>query len=151
MGLKGLDGTRANMVNQVGATYSFLIGDNGQKLGLLGAVVSTWKGDWSNYRVYNSSSGTYGDGSEGRNVWRAYSTYNWLGDYSRYRSDGTMTFSDADRFDFNPSSSNVRWKETSTVHRYDHFSTPLATSAVPERKALRLYSSLRMGYADVSE
>lgn len=146
MGLKGFDSSNKNMVSQSGSGYKYLLNANGQPLGVIEAHARKWKNDWNNYRVYNSSSDSYADAAEGPSIWRMYSNYTWLGDFSRYNADGYRAFVENDRFDFNPASPNGGWKQVSIQDRYDHFSMPLTTSMISGTESGKISSSLKIGY-----
>jgi hypothetical protein len=148
MGLKGFDVAHKNMLSQNAAFYAYMLDKNNRVLGLLGAGVQTWKDNWDNYRVYNATSLSYGNGSEGPKIWRKHVDYVWLGDYSRYRSDGSRLFTEADKFDFNPASANLLWKKMSSVDRYDHYSMPLTLLQTPGGDASGINYAVKMGYGD---
>jgi hypothetical protein len=128
MGLKGFDINNKNMLGQTAAEYAYRVDDTGNILASLGGSVTRWKSAWNNYRVYNSSTGVFDDGTEGPDVWRKHDSFQFLGDYSKLRSDGLLTYLASDRFDFNPASANAGWRKTGSIDRYDHNSYVLQTT-----------------------
>lgn len=139
MGNKSLNPAHKHMLTQEAATYVYRSDAYGNQLSLLGATAQTWKKTWANYRVYNSGSQIFSDGTEGVDVWRKGAAYVWKGDYSRLKSDGTMLFTGSDEFNF--SGSNALWQYVGEAVRYDHHSMPL------ESKDLNnMFSSTKMGY-----
>lgn len=143
LGPKPLNGSNKNMMSQIAGEYAYLVDGNGDKLGLLGASVQTWKNDWDNYRIFNSSTETFGQNSEGDPVWRKNAYYVWRGDYSRLRTDGSQNFSPSDKFNFTAGSSNQGWEYVGETKRYDHFSMPLEFT---DRN--NISTSSKMGYND---
>lgn len=139
MGNKSLNPAHKNMLSQQTATYTYRSDAYGNQISLLGATAQLWKKTWTNYRVYDTGTQTFSDGSEGADVWRKGAAYAWKGDYSRMRPDGTMTFNPSDEYNF--SGSNPMWQYLGEPARYDHFSMTL------ESKDLNnVYAATKMGY-----
>lgn len=136
---KALSISNKNMLSQVAAEYTYLLDNNGNEVGLLGASVQTWKKDWNNYRIYTD--GTYTQGLEGDPIWRKSASYVWRGDYSRLRPDGSQTFSASDKFNFNSVGSNPGWEYVGEPLRYDHYSMTLES-----KDRNNIYASSKMGY-----
>jgi hypothetical protein len=141
MGDKSLSATNKHMLSQDAAEYTYNVDASGNNIGLVQASVQTWKSDWGNYRVFNA--GAYQDNSEGANVWRKSTGYFYQGNYGRRQADGTMSFSDTDKFDFTASAANTGWKKSGEIGRYDHFSMPLESIDMN-----KIRSSVKMGYGD---
>ena len=112
----------AHMLSQTTAQYAYRLNNNGQKIGLLGAGVQTWKPDWSNYREVNSA-GTYQDSDqEQHQTWRKHENYVWRGEPGALQKDGTYALSS---FNADFWTSKTGWQYQGEVTRYDHYAMPL--------------------------
>lgn len=112
----------AHMLSQTAAQYAYRLDDNGQKIGLLGAGVQTWKADWNNYREVNSA-GTYQDSDqEQHQTWRKHENYVWRGEPGALQPDGTYALSS---FNADFWTSKTGWQYQGAVTRYDHYAMPL--------------------------
>jgi hypothetical protein len=140
-GPKAFNLSNKNMLMQTAEEYTYLLDQDENEVGLLGASAQTWKKDWNTYRVYNSVTGTYTDGGEGDPVWRKGAAYVWRGDYVRLRDDGTQDFATTDKFDFNDLGSNPGWEYVGEPVRYDHYSMPLES-----KDRNNIHASSKMGY-----
>jgi hypothetical protein len=141
MASKALSISNKNMLSQVAGSYTYQTDPAGNILGLISANAQTWRKDWDNYRIYNSSGTTFNEGPEGAGIWRTGSSYSWIGDYSRLQPDGTMSFSVSDQFNFAPGASNLRWLYRGENLRFDHFGMPLETKDMNN-----ICTAVKMGY-----
>jgi hypothetical protein len=140
-GPKASNSANKNMVTANAAEYTYLLGPTGNELGLVSAQAQTWKKNWE-YRDLNSAGTSYVSNTNGP-AWRKGDVYSYYGNYARLRSDGTLSFSTADEFNFSSGASNSGWKLMGGTTRYDHFSMPLERT---DQNNIR-YSVL-MGYGD---
>lgn len=124
MGSKAGNIQNKNMLTQDGATYNYQLASDGAVLGLLSGEVQTWNKSWS-YRNLNTSQTGYEDPVVINDVWRIQKSYVYKGTYSDLRSDGTLTFSSANEFNFSNPESNPKWQHVSEITRYDHYSATL--------------------------
>lgn len=138
---KAFDSNNKNMLSQNAAQYSYLLDAAGNEVGLLGASAQTWKKDWATYRVFNSGTGTFSDGTESDQIWRKGPSYVWKGDYGRLRTDGTQTFAVGDKYNFTSGAPNTGWQYVGEVLRYDHYNMPLEA-----RDLNNIRSISKMGY-----
>lgn len=135
-----------NILNEIVASYSFKSNAAGASLGLFAASVQTWKKDWANYRIYNSGTQTFSDGTEDAQVWRKNASYIFKGNYLKLQADGTLSFIAADEYNFTTGASNPLWQYVGESERFDHFSMPL------QRKDVNgIYSSVKMSYDNQSK
>ncbi|MBL7853226.1 MAG: hypothetical protein JNL17_02435 [Cyclobacteriaceae bacterium] len=128
-GPKATNPANKNMVSAEGATYTYLLNQNGAQVGLIGASAQTWQKTWNNHRILNGSSEYVDQGTDPHPVWRKSAAYTFVGDYARLRSDGSLTFGVADQFNFsNPTpAGNPGWQYLGETKRYDRYSMPLET------------------------
>lgn len=141
LGPRALNETNKNMLSQVAMTESYRTTSTGNPVGLVSAQVTTWNKTWSNYRVYNSGTQTYGDASEGADVWRKGQSYVFKGNYARKNADGTLSYLSSDNFNFAQGASNPLWQYGGEYERFDHYGMPLQTKDINS-----IYSSTKMGY-----
>ncbi|HNP19913.1 MAG TPA: hypothetical protein PKL31_15855, partial [Fulvivirga sp.] len=124
MGFKQEDRNNLHMVAGTVATYVYKLNSAGVKTGLIGAATQTWRKDWDNYRMVNSS-GDYEDVDNGYPRWRKSASYVYQGQPTDLKSDGTLTFNDAvNKFDFN-GAENTGWLKSNELLRFDNYSMPL--------------------------
>jgi len=120
MGPAGVAPGNKNMLAQSTASYVYKV--MGGQLYPVAASVQTWKSDWDNYRVFNTTANRYEGQSEGPPVWRASSSSVWDG--RQLNADGTL----AGFVDYNWSGpSDPKWVKTGEMLRYDHYSMPLSS------------------------
>lgn len=143
MGDKTSDVTRKNMLMVPAANYVYRVDKHGNTLGLMGASATTWKKNWTNYRVYNSGPQTFSDAddTDGKNVWRMSGNYFYKGTYSSLRSDGTLAFTSANDFNFADPGASTGWQYVGENTRYDHFSTSLES-----KDKDNIYAAAKFGY-----
>jgi len=141
LGPRALNESNKNMLSQVVGTYSYRTDAGGNVLGLTSASITNWNKAWNNYRVYNSTTQTYADNTEGADVWRKGKSYVFKGDYSRKNPDGTLSFSATDDFNFTTGASNLLWQYTGEFEKFDHYGMPLQTKDMKS-----IYSTTRLGY-----
>jgi len=123
-----------NMLGHEAATYTYLLDDSNDAVGLLHATAQTWNENWS-YR--SLSGGTYNDLLPQSDVWRKHKTFVYKGSYGDLRTDGSLNFTSLNEFDFS-SATNSNWQNTNEITRYDHYSETL------EGKDLKgIYSSAK--------
>lgn len=148
MGSSMVNAANANMMSQQVATYQYKLSSTGNREGLIGAGSTTWRKDWTNYRVPDNN-GDYVDTDNGHDSWRKAEGFVYLGEPADLQSDGTLTFTDVtDRFDFTAGAANTGWLYTGELLRFDNYSMPVEskdrnnihttvkTDATHERKAL---------------
>lgn len=146
LGLKGTDVTKKNMLGAIAAAYTYRVDNFNNSLGLLNAEVQTWRSDWTNYRHFNGTE--YEDfndaASQANPVWRKGATFFYKGDLSKYNTEeGVFNFTQSNKFNFAPNSSNPGWHYVGEVTKFDHFGMPL--SAVDYNG---FPAAVRMGYDD---
>jgi hypothetical protein len=137
-GSKAVSLNNKNQMAVDAATYTYLVTPLNQVLGLLSAEATTFKKDWNNYRVYNSSTGLFENQAEGPPVWREDKSYAWLGNNAKLKSDGTFNFTASDEFKFAANSLNPGWKLLSENVRVNHSSSSL------ESKDYKGFSSINI-------
>ncbi len=136
MGPKAENAAHKNMLSQVAANYLYKKDATGN-LTPVSVGVQTWKGDWTNYRVYDPTKEKYVYGSEGPEVWRAHESWSWDG--RELNPDGTLkNFVD---FDWTKTNLDNRWLKTGEVVQFDHYSTPLMSKDLNGN-----YTSTKLGY-----
>jgi hypothetical protein len=116
MGSKVTNPSYPNMLTQEAASYTYLLDNLDNEVGVLGAGAQTWNKTW-NYRHYVN--GTYTDVQEA-GIWRKHQTYSWNGELN---SNGTYKSPFAE-FDFNGSNSS-NWIKSNEISRYSHYSVPM--------------------------
>lgn len=141
MGSKALDPDNRNLMVANAQTYYYVYNKLGQRK-LLGSTVMTWGKD-QYYRGYNSNTSGYDDQQLTsstqlyKNTWLPKATYVWKSDVEE---NGVVSGTFAD-FNFNSTSNDQRWKKTSVINLYDHYSHVLETADINGEK-----SSLSYGY-----
>jgi hypothetical protein len=144
MGVKSYLDANKNMLSQTGETYKWTVDGNNAPLELISAQVNTWSDAMTSYDINGAPysqqlSDILGD------VWRMQSTYSWMpSSFTVSTTDGLTPYSSF--VDFNwatPSSSNVNWKNTSTITRYDVYSKALEASDINGN-----YTATKMDYGD---
>jgi hypothetical protein len=147
MGLKAMDIANKNMLSQAAATYSYKLNNASAIIGLVGAQGQTWSNAWANYRAYDGTTSKYKDfndaTSEASPVWRMNESYTYRGSINQLRSDGTLTFGEADKYSFTAGAQNIGWSKMGQVERYDHYGMP-----VESKDQNNIYSSVKMGYEE---
>jgi hypothetical protein len=141
MGLKIGNDNNKNMLTQVAETYRWKVDGSNNKLGLVSAQATTWTDQFS---VIDPSGNSYTQNwiLPNGDVWRTQSTYDWLS--SAQTTDGTTPVTSFNDFNFTaPGSSDLNWKNTSTVTLYDVYSKPLEQVDINGA-----YSATHMNYDD---
>jgi hypothetical protein len=142
MGPKGLNSGNKNMLTQLAARYVYRLDASNDIAGLMNAQVTTWKSNWSNYRVYNATTGLYESKADGPAVWRNDSQYGFYGTYNDYdATDGFYKYNASNRYNFG--ASNPLWKKLGTTTIYDHYSAPVESYDFDQ-----INSMVKMGYGD---
>ena len=123
MGSKLDDITNKNMLTQKGMSRTYMKVSNDWKL--TGVGVTTWNNNWSYRNISgNQNSPTNSD----EKIWRKHRIYYWDGDRD---ADGAyMDFDESNDDGFNwgvgaNQNSSSKWKPTSEITRYNHYSTPI--------------------------
>jgi len=124
MGPKSISESNSHMLGAEAATYVYKLNASDVKIGLIGASVQTWKKDWSSYREANVSTGVYANVNNGAPRWRKHAGYLWQGDAADLQDDGTLSFSEADRFNFS-AGTHTGWQYGGEVTRFDVHSLPV--------------------------
>jgi hypothetical protein len=126
MGSKVDDITNKNMLSQQAASYTYLLDEANNTEKVIGASISTWNNDWT-YRDQSGIETTPTNDVE--KIWRKHKSFIWDGELD---SDGAYVgFDDKtdDGFvwEFIPGlkPAPTKWKQTSEITRYDHYSAPL--------------------------
>jgi hypothetical protein len=133
-----------NMLSQNRATYLYKLDPFGSRTGLIAATANVWKKDWDKYRILDVNN-NYIDSPDATvpQVWRMSDVYSWRGNYARMLTDGSQSYSNADKFNFSSIGSNTMWKKVNSKVRYNHFSTLLESKDINE-----IYTSAKLGYND---
>jgi hypothetical protein len=144
MGLKSYNGNYKNMLTQIAETYKWKVDATNTPLGLISASVSTWS---DNMNIYDPNGTSYvqNNAYTTGDVWRPQSTYKWMPTSSTVSStDGLTPLSSFVDFNWTtPSSSNVNWKNTSSITRYDVYSKALEATDVNGN-----YAATKLDYGD---
>ncbi|NQY01066.1 MAG: RHS repeat protein, partial [Flavobacteriaceae bacterium] len=123
MGSKLDDITNKNMLTQQAMSRTYMKVSNDWKL--TGVGITTWNNNWSYRNISgNQNSPTNSD----EKIWRKHRIYYWDGDRD---ADGAyMDFDESNDDGFNwgvgaNQNSSSKWKPTSEITRYNHYSTPI--------------------------
>ncbi len=142
MGLKSITANDKNMLTQTAETYLWKVDGSNNKVGLVGAAVTTWSdqivamGTDGSMNTQNSAGGSNGD------VWRQQSTYDWLP--TTATTDGLTLPANFSDFNFGtPSSSDSRWVRSSNITLYDVYSKSLEGQDVNNN-----YSATHLNYGE---
>ncbi len=142
MGSKVDDNTNRNMLTQQAANYTYLIDESNNTEKLISAGITTWNNDWA----YRDQTGVETSPTlDNEKNWRKHKTYLWKGDVDA--NDGTyigFNQNNDDGFNwglgYDVIQTNPKWKNVSTITRYDHYSTPLEVRDINNN-----YTSTKMG------
>jgi len=111
-----------NMLSQTAAEYSYIL-DNGVWKET-GVGITTWNNIWS----YKDIGGNTSNPASEVGVWRKHKTYIWNGIkdsngiFTNYNNNNT---DDDFVWGVGLSQTNLKWKQTSEITLYNHYSTPL--------------------------
>lgn len=143
MGVKSYNDQWKNMLTQTAETYKIKVDGSNNPLELMSATVNTWTDGMTTYDPNGNSyvqNVPYND-----DVWRMQSTYDWKpSNFTVSTLDGLTPWGSFVDFNWtNPSSSNVNWKNTSTITRYDVYSKALEATDINGN-----YAATKMDYGD---
>lgn len=133
MGSKVDDINNKNMLSQTAATYSYLSNAAGA-LQITGVGITTWNNEW----LYQDHGGyittTINDKEK---IWRKHKSYTWNGtrDVNGFFSTAFTLPEDGFVWGVGLPQTNSRWKQTSEITLYDHYSKPLEVKDINNNKA----------------
>jgi hypothetical protein len=153
MDSKVMNSSNRNMVSQRAVKMVFRLDASNARTGLIDAKAVTYKSDWANYRVWDNAQQKFVNSADPSlpAIIRANQEFTYKGIASSLNPDGTHVFNlSTDGFNFThvPNNQttigdNPKWKNTSTVKRYDHYSEPLENMGITG-----IHSAKKMGYLD---
>jgi YD repeat-containing protein len=134
MGSKVDDINNRNMLSQTAATYSYIQDAGNWKV--TGVGITTWNNEW----VYQDVGGNNSDPNletAKEKIWRKHKSYIWNGvkdnngiflNYNDTNDDGFV-------WGVGQPQVNLKWKQTSEITLYDHYSMPLEVKDINGNKA----------------
>ncbi|WP_420574986.1 hypothetical protein [Kordia sp.] len=137
MGSKVDDPLNKNMLAQQAMSKTYIKADDGLWKET-GVGITTWSNQWK-YVTYDGALETP---SSEEDVWRKHKNYVWEGTLN---DDGTYNgfMGEDDNFDWSIGSwplgtdqTNPKWKNISTITRYDHYSMPLEVKDINDNYAI---------------
>ncbi|WP_288882445.1 hypothetical protein [Pedobacter panaciterrae] len=139
MGLKTFGGTNKHMLAQETASYRYKVDAANQKLGLIGANVSTWAVDVPVLDPVGTAIVQNNASTNGK-IWRKKEIYSWMP--AGQSANGITPMGSVTAFDWTtPGSSGVGWLKISENTLFDVYSKPLE-----DKNMNNLYSAMRMGF-----
>ncbi|MFC5044453.1 hypothetical protein ACFSTE_14885 [Aquimarina hainanensis] len=125
MGAKADNLTNKNMLSQQALSLAQIKVGNEWKT--IGAGITTWSNDWLYMNTQEEITEPLVEGTQ--KIWRKHAVYTWKGDIDANGAYVNYQGID-DNFKWTEAQTNPKWVKTSSIDRYDHYSTPLQTSDI---------------------
>lgn len=132
MGSKADNINNKNMLSQTAATYSYIL--DGIAWKVTGVGITTWSSTWNYQDLVGDITSPVVIKEK---IWRKHKTYTWDG--TRLANGILSNFNEANEDGFvwgvGQAQTNPKWKQTSEITLYDHYSNPLEFKDINNNKA----------------
>lgn len=142
MGSKVDNLSNKNMLSQTAANYSYILDKATSTWKETGVGITTWSNIWT-YKDIAGTSATPSAANE--KIWRKHKSYVWNGvkDVNGIFTNYTSVTDDGFVWGVGLPQTNIKWKQTSEITLYDHYSSPLEMKDINGN-----YASSKMGDND---
>ncbi|MFY0482514.1 hypothetical protein ACI6PS_07895 [Flavobacterium sp. PLA-1-15] len=132
MGSKVDNINNRNMLSQTATTYSYIQDAGSWKV--TGVGITTWSNIWSYQNIVGDVSSPTADKEK---IWRQHKSYVWNGvkDANGIFSGYNDTNEDGFVWGVGQPQTNSKWKQTSEITLYDHYSMPLEVKDINNNKS----------------